>query len=118
MYPTLLPSDRVEVEGVEPTDLKLGDLAVVDAGEVGCVIHRFFGWRDGDPPRLRTKGDASAKFDPPWPRARLLGRVRLVERQGRRWTCGRAWLLAGAVRSLLVWCWAGINPRLRARGNR
>jgi hypothetical protein len=82
MHPTLKPGDRVEVEPAAAADLQLGDIAVLDLGEPGWAIHRFFGLRAGDPPTLRTKGDACPAFDPPWTGDRLLGRARSVQRDG------------------------------------
>lgn len=111
MFPTLRPKDQVEVEGIRPEALRLGDLAVLDLGETGWVIHRFFGWRSGNPPTPRTKGDASPRFDPPWPQARLLGRVRSVERDGRRRTVPQGWTtLPHLARSILVLVWARVCP--------
>jgi len=110
MYPTLRPGDQVEVEGVHPSDLRLGDLALIDSGEAGWVIHRFFGWRSGHPPTPRTKGDASPRFDPVWTGVRLLGRVRSFERDGRPRRVRRGWSsVPGMVRSLLVLVWAQLR---------
>jgi len=110
MYPSLRPGDRVEVEGASPADFRLGDLAVVDAGEAGWVIHRFFGWRAGQPRLPHTKGDASPRFDPVWAGARLLGRVRAFERGGRRHPVRRGWsTLPWVVRSLLVLVWGRLR---------
>lgn len=110
MAPALRPGDRVEVVGVEPSDLCVGDLVVLDTGPNGWVIHRFFGWRADQPPTPRTKGDASPRFDPIWPGARLLGRVRAFERGARRRGVRRGWLtLPWILRSILVL----IRARLR-----
>lgn len=112
MFPTLRPADRAEVEGIDPSDMRSGDLAVLDTGEAGWIIHRFFGWRRGNPRSPRTKGDASPRFDPVWLQARLLGRVRAVERAGRRIPVRRGWrALPAMARSILVLCWARLRGR-------
>jgi hypothetical protein len=115
MLPTLRPDDRVEVEGVDPSRLRFGDIIVLDSGETGWVIHRFFGWRR-TPPVPLTKGDARRFFDPIWPGCRVLGRVSGVERSGRRRSCKRIWLLAGALRSAVQWCWGKALRSLRLEG--
>jgi hypothetical protein len=112
MFPTLRPDDRVEVEGVDPSRLRLGDIVVLDSGEAGWVIHRFFGWRQEAPPVPLTKGDARRFFDPVWAECRVLGRVKGLEREGRRHSFGRVRLLAGALRSAAAWCRAKIARSL------
>jgi hypothetical protein len=103
MFPTLRPGDRVEVEPVKLSDLRAGDIAVVDIGEPGWAIHRLFGVRPGNPPTLRTKGDASPGFDPPWPGDRLLGRARSVQHDGKVRRLRRGYLAwPDLLRSLLV----------------
>jgi len=116
MFPTLRPDDRVEVEGVRASALRCGDIVVLDSGEVGWVIHRFFGWRRGTPAHPLTRGDARTCFDPVWPSMRLIGRVRAFQRNGMARPCGRAWLLMGTLRSILVWCRAKVRRLISPAG--
>lgn len=116
MHPTLQPSDEVEVEILDPQQMRFADLAVLETPEAGLVIHRFFGWRDDGRSSMVTKGDASPRFDPLWPDARFLGRVRTVRSGGRIRSCRRGWLLLGAARSLLVGFRAVLLSRLNVGG--
>ncbi len=116
MVPTLRLSDEVEVEILDPQQMRFADLVVLETPEAGLVIHRFFGWRDDGHHSMVTKGDASPRFDPPWPDARFLGRVRTVRTGGCTRSCRRGWLLLGAARSLLVGFRAVVLSRLKVGG--
>jgi signal peptidase I len=112
MLPTLPPGSVLCVE-FAPADLVRGDLLLFRQANY-LAVHRLVGHtrRPDGQPRLRTRGDNAAVFDPPVDHSRVVGRVIALRRDGswRDFRSGRAraygsllalhdfaWTAAGAV---------------------
>ncbi len=80
MHPTLRPGDVVRVERAGPDELRPGDVVLFQNGH-GALLHRFLGRTPEG--LMRTRGDAMASPDPPWPPEALIGKAVGVEQQGR-----------------------------------
>jgi hypothetical protein len=78
MRPLLLPGDRLLVEPIAAAQLRLGDVAVIDA-PTGPFAHRVVGLSP-----LVTRGDGASGNDPPIREEAVVGRVRAFRRG--RWT--------------------------------
>jgi hypothetical protein len=78
MVPFLRAGDRVRIVGVEPRDLRLGDLIAFWRGE-DLIVHRFAGW--AGPGVFREKGDHQRDCGT-GAAADLAGRVDRVYRPG------------------------------------
>ncbi len=84
MFPTLRRGDVLNVERVEPQQVRVGDVVVMARGS-GFVSHRVVSTgKDVEGGLLVTRGDATAVDDLPWRESDLLGRVRHVIRNGNR----------------------------------
>jgi hypothetical protein len=103
MHPYLRAGDRVEIAGVPPARLELGDLiAFLQDGNL--IVHRFAG-RVHLPGTigLRQKGDNLWGFGV-IPASALIGRVVLVERNtGRRPMLQGRWRWQNRLRGLWAW---------------
>jgi GNAT superfamily N-acetyltransferase len=93
MYPALRKGDRMTVEPVRPSQLRIGDLIVFHLrGRLIC--HRLVALEGAEPElRIITKGDATSGCDEPLQPEQVLGRVVAVTR---RWPWARAGGWAGA----------------------
>ncbi len=80
MHPTIRRGEAIVVEPVSAAGLRKGDVALYRA-ERGITAHRVVGV---DVTRLHMRGDAIASANEPVDRHQILGRVVLVEREGRR----------------------------------
>ena len=97
MTPFIRDGDVLTIAPVEGRSLSVGDVVAFARGGTGrCAIHRVIG-RSG--PRWIVRGDNCAETDGRVVSDRMVGRVLLVERDGRkvRWGLGReariiAWL--------------------------
>ncbi|HSH03071.1 MAG TPA: hypothetical protein VLL52_11180 [Anaerolineae bacterium] len=88
MAPLLQPNDQVQTEGVDLTDLQIGDIIVI-AGVQAFMTHRYYGTLAiDDRLHLITRGDRSLTYDSPWPPNKLVGRVIARRRRGRRLDLG------------------------------
>ena len=98
MLPSLYPGDVLTIRGCDPREIVAGDI-VFFRQEGRCFAHRVAErMTAGAAWRLRTRGDALPSCDPPVSETDVLGRVTLVERNGRRLPPPRL----GPVRSLLA----------------
>jgi hypothetical protein len=84
MEPALRIGDRAEVEPLRAGGPGLGEMVLLRDAVLGYVVHRVI-WRwppRGEPVAIYTKGDAAPYRDPKVPRARVIGRVGAVAREG------------------------------------
>lgn len=111
MHPALRVGDRVRVEPVALSALRVGDVVVMDTGDE-LLTHRFLGWRNG---ALFTKGDALSMADTFRQPPRLIGRVVGYERNGlyHDWQTPHAQLghrMLGQLGRFAVQCWRLLRP--------
>ena|ERR1700691_4614857 len=100
MLPSIWPGDILEIHRVGATDLAPDDI-VVFARENRLVVHRILSLnRERDDVVLITRGDRSPKSDSPVSAIELLGKVKTIQRGGRkllphrtRWTRIASWIL-------------------------
>jgi signal peptidase I len=84
MLPSIWPGDILEIHRVAAADLAPDDI-VVFARENRLVVHRILSLnREQDEIVIITRGDRSQRSDAPVLAAELLGKVRTIERQGRK----------------------------------
>lgn len=104
MYPFIREGDVLTVEPVNPSELRLGEIAFYRTASRG-VAHRFIGTsRRNGKIRLVLQGDRSIRPDPPAEADWILGRVTEVSRNGRTVS------LATPKRRLLAALWALSSP--------
>ena len=100
MLPSIWPGDILEIQRVASEDLAVNDV-VVFARENRLVVHRILSLNsDGDEIILITRGDRSHRSDSPVSASELLGKVKMIQRGGRklfphrsRWTQIASWIL-------------------------
>ncbi len=100
MLPSIWPGDILEIHRVASEDLAVNDV-VVFARENRLVVHRILSLnRDGHEIILITRGDRSHRSDSPVSASELLGKVKMIQRGGRklsphptRWTQIASWVL-------------------------
>jgi signal peptidase I len=89
MYPTICDGDLITVEPKKPSDVCVGDI-ILYHHENGVVAHRVVNIKIPQSSVLRPqhflllRGDAAMVFDDPVRADQILGKVTLVERDGRR----------------------------------
>lgn len=85
MHPTIRKGDVVRVVRCEPRSLQLGDVLLLHAGNMLCVhrLVRVVRGRGTSTPLLQTAGDAVGHLDAPIPADSVIGKVQIVERDGR-----------------------------------
>ncbi len=71
MTPTLAPGDHILVRGARADELRVGDIALLRAGEM-YVAHRLLARRGA---QWIAKGDHVARADPSWAPAQVCGVV-------------------------------------------
>jgi hypothetical protein len=84
MAPRLRDHDYVVVTPLRGEDARFGDLLLYRSAGGTLVLHRLVRrWRDRrGRQRLQTRGDANVRLDVSIDSARVLGRVRRIERTG------------------------------------
>ncbi len=84
MAPRLRDSDCVLIEALHGKDARFGDLVLYRNAGGTLVLHRVIRrWRNSRRRhRLQTRGDACVRLDASIDAARVLGRVRRIERKG------------------------------------
>ncbi|HEX8092112.1 MAG TPA: signal peptidase I [Blastocatellia bacterium] len=85
MHPTIKDGEAVNIEPVEPADVRRGDIILYKSGiSRGVIAHRVLGVNksEGKVTSFVLRGDASRTSDPPVEPAQVLGRVVSVEREG------------------------------------
>lgn len=100
MLPSIWPGDVLEVHRVAAADLALGDV-VVFARENRLVVHRVLGLNcERDEVVIITQGDRSPRSDSPVSASELLGKIKAIQRRGRKftpqsttWTRFASWIL-------------------------
>ncbi|HEX8619654.1 MAG TPA: S24/S26 family peptidase, partial [Thermoanaerobaculia bacterium] len=92
MHPVIREDDSVHVEPLR--DIRVGDVVLTDA-ERGLTAHRVIAMR-GD--TIVTRGDNAPHEDPPVVRARVLGKVTHLKRNGKRHTIAREIVLLRTLR--------------------
>jgi signal peptidase len=100
MLPSIWPGDVLQIHRVAAADLAVDDI-VVFARENRLVVHRILSLnRECDDVVLITRGDRSPKSDSPVSASELLGKVKTLQRGGRkllphrtRWTRIASWIL-------------------------
>jgi hypothetical protein len=82
MAPRLRDHDCVVIEPLRGKHARFGDLLLYRSAGGALVLHRLVRrWRDkGGQLRLQTRGDANIRLDDSIDSARVLGRVRRIER--------------------------------------
>jgi signal peptidase I len=82
MSPLVRPGDEVVVHPASPSQIRVGDIVLLDGGR-DWVAHRYLGRRrQGGQSWLMTRGDRVRRLDAPVPPEALLGRITAVERAG------------------------------------
>jgi hypothetical protein len=85
MYPFIKHDDIVEVEPVDSSAIRLGDLVFCRYAGNRLVAHRVVGLnREGGQVILEIKGDSVGHRDRPIYPEQVLGRLIAIERRGRR----------------------------------
>jgi hypothetical protein len=79
MLPSVWPGDTLTIERTEPDEVCDGEIVLI-ARERRLVAHRLIGRDDKD--QMLTRGDAMPALDPPVAAEHVLGRVRLIQREG------------------------------------
>ena len=130
MFPFIREGDAITIAPLKPSSPRLGDVvAFTPPGTQKLLVHRVIG-KKGDSYLIR--GDNAPAADGFLPRSRIIGRVILVERNGKRAYCGmgpESFLMALLIRtnllSPLVQCLGSLlrpfksfffSPRRRFRG--
>jgi ribosomal protein S18 acetylase RimI-like enzyme/signal peptidase I len=130
MFPFIREGDVIRIAPLKPSSPRLGDVvAFTPPGTQKLLVHRVIGGK-GDSCLIR--GDNAPAADGFLPRGRIIGRVILVERNGKRVYCGTGperFLIALLIRtnllSLLVQCLGSLlrpfksfffSPRRKFRG--
>jgi len=86
MSPLIRPYEEVLVTGVTPSDLRVGDIVVVDVKSGRLVIHRLTRLRKVKGRMMAwTKGDGGLRWDQPVDASLLVGRAVAVIRGGKRY---------------------------------
>ena len=87
MAPAIRSHDRVVLEPLDPSGVRLGDIVAIEPAPGRMTIHRVVRWSGED---VVTRGDASAWDDDATSLATVLARVTTIRREGRlqRWGLG------------------------------
>jgi signal peptidase I len=102
MYPSIKNGDLVEVQPVQPSALRRGDLVLYHSGGNRLVVHRVMSKSiRSDAAVLVTKGDSVRVPDSPVHQEEVLGRVVAIYKGGRRVQVGTG---LGRLTSRL-WVW-------------
>jgi hypothetical protein len=124
MSPFIRDGDGITVSPLLGTSPRLGDAVAFIHPESGkLVVHRVVGKRDGS---YLIRGDSSSDCADLIPRAKVLGRVTRVERDGKRVYLGlgpERYLVAvmtrrGLLQPLLMPVWRLVRPVVRLLGFR
>lgn len=98
MSPLLRQGDEIGLEAVGMSEIRAGDLLVLQEQET-FTTHRFWGMlRKKGENMLVTRGDRTLHFDRPWATQQIVGRV-VVRRRGQK----LLWLNRGRGRRLNHW---------------
>jgi signal peptidase I len=85
MRPAIEDGDVITLEPIADAAIKAGDIVLYQTRYDTAVIHRVVRIERSSAERaVVTRGDASAQNDLPVPVHRILGRVKVVEREGER----------------------------------
>jgi hypothetical protein len=85
MHPTIKDGEAVNMEPIEPVDVRRGDIILYKSSTArGVIAHRVVGVNrsEGDVTSFILRGDASRTCDLPVAPEQVLGRVVSVEREG------------------------------------
>lgn len=108
MYPFIRHGDVIEVEPVEASAVRVGDVVLCRDEGGRFVAHRVVKMgSEGPPGTLVTKGDWTPRADPLVYPQQVLGRVVAIERGGKRTTLNTHW------QRLIRVLWARISPYSR-----
>jgi signal peptidase I len=103
MFPFIREGDVITIAPLKPSSPRLGDVvAFTPPGTQKLLVHRVIG-KKGDSYLIR--GDNAPAADGFLPRGRIIGRVILVERNGKRVYCGmgpEGFLIALLIRTNLL----------------
>ncbi len=94
MHPVIREDDSVHVE--PQRDIRVGDVVLTHADR-GLTAHRVIAFRGET---IITRGDNAPHDDPPLERARVLGKVMHLERNGVRRTLAREMLFVRVMRRI------------------
>lgn len=84
MYPLIRHGDILEIQPIQASAVRVGDVILFETEEGGVLAHRLIHKQGADNRTLlTTKGDALAHPDKPIHADKLLGRVTRIERRGR-----------------------------------
>ena len=103
MFPLIRRNrDRVMLVSVDPREIKVGDIVLFPGRfrTANYCLHRV--WKlDGD--RVQTFGDGNPQPDGWFPRARILGRVQLIQRGNKTIDCDDPKVQRRAARWARLW---------------
>jgi signal peptidase I len=109
MRPAIEDGDVITIEPIKDEPVRSGDIVLYQSRFDTGVIHRVVRIERSSAGRLvLTRGDAASQNDLPVPVHRILGRVKVVEREGERIKIARPrqklnlWLL-GLIQRLKFW---------------
>jgi signal peptidase I len=105
MYPSIEDGSLVEVEPVQASAVRTGDLVLCYGGKNRLIVHRVIdATTQADAVLLVTKGDSARLADRPVHAEDVLGRVVAIYKGGKRVQVGSGW---GRLTGLL---WAWLSP--------